>query len=404
MKKKPKSQKIIITLRHKFTVASIFAALATLIVFTIDAYHLLPKAPDQFIYDWKVSLLSTRIKEQRKDISLIYVDDKSLSGYFYNSPIDRGLLAELVRAVDAAKPKVIGLDIIFDRFSEPDRDDALISALGNATAPIVMIATDKEERGVSDEGLAWQADFLTRANKIVSSPFLDTEDTSFLLGDDVIRSMEPFDQTSAKHEPFAFALARYAGISNYPAARTIDWLLMSPDGAEPFQTFIIPAHRRVSGASDGEAVLPTFMKEFLKDKIVIIGANTNGLDRHRVPMTVATNAYMPGAHIQAQILAQIIDNRSVSKLPIWLEVVLIFAVAFSLFFIVVHYDGHHPKMLIEAALVTCVVAFGILMFWSARIIFPGSSLIMVWLLVGIFGEIGAKMIRRMVALRNSYGR
>jgi hypothetical protein len=61
----------------------------------MQAYDFVPEAPDRFIYDWKVSLLSTRIKAQRKDVALIYVDDKSLSDYFATTPVDR-VLAGLI--------------------------------------------------------------------------------------------------------------------------------------------------------------------------------------------------------------------------------------------------------------------------------------------------------------------
>jgi len=388
--------------KQKHISALAFAVLVTIFMFLISTYNWLPRAPDQFIYDWKVSLLSTRIKEQRKDISLIYIDDKSLTDYFARSPVDRGLLAELIKALDAAKPKVIGLDFIFDRPSEPDRDEALINAFRNVTTPIVMVATNEQERGISGDLLAWQASYLSRANTIRASPFLGTEDTKFSLGDDVIRSMEPFDQTSSVGKPFALALAQYAGVMSYPTSRIIDWLLPSAEGKEPFQIFVVPPHKRVSGTSDGETVLPTFMRAFLKDKLVIIGTNMIGVDRHRVPMTVATNSDVPGAYIQAQILAQIIDHRDIRKLPLVSEIVLVFLTSFFSFWVIMgHYKNDDlPKALSEATILAIIFLGGTLMFWRERIILPSGSLFMVWSLGAFSGKYSGKIAEYLTQRRN----
>jgi adenylate cyclase len=402
-----------ITTKRKLGVAAVIASLITAAVCLMEALDLLPEAPDRFAYDWKVSLFSTKTKEQRTDISLVYIDENSLSDYFYKTPVDRGLLAELIRAVDAAHPKVIGLDFIFDHPSEPERDEALLNAIRGARAPIVMVATDVEERGISSKVLSWQKSYLSRTNRQTASPFLGTEDTSFRLGDDVIRSMEPFYPGSRL--PFAVALAHYKGVDykdvdSYRRSRIIDWLLPSPEGKEAFQTFVVPPHKRVTGKLDGEAVLPAFMKPFLKEKIVIIESNMIGVDRHRVPMTIATNADAPGGYIHAQILAQIIDHREVRELPSLFEVPLIFITALLLLVIMEHYGEDHPEILFESILVGLIIIGGVVTFWATgqtgsgpvtrytpRINFPSSSVLTTWFLVAILGKYTSRIAWRLVA-------
>lgn len=371
--------------------AAIISAIVTALVIWLEAHHHLPKAPDKSFYDWKVSIFSIKIKEQRKDITLIYIDDKSLSDYEYKLPVDRGLLAELIRAVDSAKPKAIGLDFIFDRPSEPTRDEFLISAIQGSSSPIVLAETDANERGMKQEFLAWQETFLSRANKTRSSPFLATEDTGFSLGDDIVRSMEPFDGLRSDKKPFSLALAELSGRSEYPSSRLIDWLLPSEDGKEPFQTFVVPAHKKVSGASGGTDVLPDFMRTYLRDKIVIIGGNQMGIDRHRTPLTVSTNADVAGAHIHAQILAQLLDRRTVSQLPFLGVVMLIFLTSFVLFVAMERYGKNHPEILIEAILLAVIFSASIALYWSNRITVPSSALLMVWFLIAFFGKYVAKI-------------
>jgi CHASE2 domain-containing sensor protein len=163
---------------------------------------------------------------------------------------------------------------------------------------------------------------------------------------------------------------------------------------EPFQTFIVPPHKKVSGASNGEAVLPAFMQRFLKDRIVIIGANIIGVDRHRVPMTVATNSDVPGAYIHAQILAQIIDGREVRELPGLFVIPLIFFASFFLVLIVEGY-GADQSRIFEFCLLAGIFAAGTLFFWFARINFPSSILLLAWLLVAFFGKYGIKITGRL---------
>ena len=75
----------------------------------------LPHGPEHWSADLRTKYLSTRPQTQHKRIALVYVTEKTLESHAYTSPTDRQLLADLVRAVDAAKPAVIGFDFIIDR-------------------------------------------------------------------------------------------------------------------------------------------------------------------------------------------------------------------------------------------------------------------------------------------------
>jgi hypothetical protein len=72
------------------------------------------------------------------------------------------------------------IDIIFDRPTEPDRDDALLQTIQQVKAPLVLIGTDKSESGVFREALEWQSTFLNKANKIVATPLLQQPHGAFL--------------------------------------------------------------------------------------------------------------------------------------------------------------------------------------------------------------------------------
>jgi CHASE2 domain-containing sensor protein len=372
----------------KFNVlgAVVLALCVTAVVTALERLHLLPHEPDKFIYDWKVSLLSKTIAAQRRDIAIIYIDDASLSRYPYKSPIDRALLAAVIRAVDRTKPKAIGVDIIFDRPTEQDRDDALLDALHQAHSPIVLIRTDAKESGVRRRALEWQEHFLKSADKIVANPFLGAEDSSLSLSDYVIRDMAAFDERDDRYPPFALALARIAGDRQYPANQLIDWLLPPADGREVFLTFVAPALDKVSAADDGDELVPPFMQKALSDRIVIIAGDVAGVDWYRVPMTVSNNLEAPGGYIHAQILAQLLDGRQIKDLPEALTTAIVFLTTFLLYFAIETLGERHPEIIIEFVVIGLAMLFGVLLFWLFRLNFPSSQLAMVWLLAALSGK------------------
>ena len=96
---------------------------------------------DQYVGDWRIALGSPQAEDQRPDIAIVLVTEDTLLDYQSRSPIDRNLLAELVRAVDAARPRAIALDFIFDRANTSD--SALIAAVRGATSPIILGTIDE---------------------------------------------------------------------------------------------------------------------------------------------------------------------------------------------------------------------------------------------------------------------
>jgi CHASE2 domain-containing sensor protein len=107
----------------------IWIALAISIFATIaDYYGLLPEAPDKAFSDFVAARFSTVISKQRSDVQLVLVDEKTLSGSQYLVPTDRALLASILKSIDKCAPRVIAVDFIFDRPTEPEKDRALLGS------------------------------------------------------------------------------------------------------------------------------------------------------------------------------------------------------------------------------------------------------------------------------------
>lgn len=389
--------------KGQMAAAAILAVFVTSIVMLADKYHVLPEAPDKFVYDWRTSLFSTHIASQRRDITIVYIDEATLADYPYKSPIDRALLASLVKAIDRAKPKAIGIDIIFDRPTEPERDDVLLRTLQHVQAPLVLIGTDESESGVLREALEWQSTFLGKANAIVAAPFFGAEELALSLEDDVVRTMEPLETPSSPRKPFALALAERAGKYQYPSSLLIDWLLPSSDGREVFQTFNVPANSRVSADADADVVFPGIMRAALANRIVIVAGNLAGSDWHRIPMTVMNNLEVSGAYIHAQILAQILDRRHITDVPRIFTTIVVFIFAFCLYLGIELITEKHPEILFEALIIGSAIVLGTLMFWAFRINFPSADLLMVWFLVAFFGKYTNTLLRHLQSWARNLG-
>jgi len=299
--------------RTKLVGAILFSILAGLALAAASRAHLLPAAPDKFTYDWRTYFLTERAERPRDDIAIILINEQSLTGYDYLSPIDRGLIAELVKLADAAAPKAIGLDLIIDRPTEPAKDGALADAIRLAKAPVILGAADS--RAGEDPGaLAYQEAFIASTKRPAGHIFFGAQQNRLTLGDQAVRFMLPPSSEPPFRPAFARLLADIDGKKPEPKSDYIFWVRPpASGGAELFPTFTVPPHR---GDAKGSA-LPESWRAALKGKIVLIGGAFSDRDRHLTPLTVAAPAPIHGVEVHAQILAQLRDGRSIYEMPLW---------------------------------------------------------------------------------------
>ena len=116
--------------------------------------------------DWRTAVLSDRGPAEHERLAVILISDDTLEPYPYLSPIDRGLLANLVRAVDAAGARAVGIDIFFAKETEKSKDEQLLDAFQQAKSKIVIAALDKRGR-LKPKQIRFQAEFLSRAARSV---------------------------------------------------------------------------------------------------------------------------------------------------------------------------------------------------------------------------------------------
>lgn len=369
--------------------------LATLLV-VASRLEWLPEAPDRFTYDWRTALLAERADQPRDDIVIVLIDESSLAGYPYLSPIDRGLTAELVRAIDAAGPKAIGLDLIIDRPTEPHKDASFAEAVRSAKAPVILGAID-ERGGPTPQERAYQERFIAQARRLAGHIYLATEKNLLTLGDQAVRFMAPSSPEPPHRPAFARLLAEVDGKKPEPESNLIYWRLPpAQGGADLFPTFTVPAHRDEAGNRTGP-VLPESWRGALAGKIVLVGGGFSDRDRHLTPLTVASGERVSGIKIHAQILAQLRDGRSLYVMPWGAEMLIVALVAGLGFFAAQRWTLSGDGWRASAAAFAVMVALGLFLFWAFRLILPSATLFLAWplgLLAGNRAEWAANRFRR----------
>ncbi len=371
-------------------VGALWAAIVAYCLVTISRADYLPEGPDEWTYDWRTLFFSETADTPRKDIAIVVIDEQSMADYDYVSPVDRGLAATLVRALDAAQPKAIGLDFIYDRKSEEAKTQDLIEAIRDANAPLVFGAIDLRVKGFRKENLDYQEDFIARTGRDAGHVFFARELEKLKVGDQVVRYMGERSPTPLNRKSFAQLLAENAsGAIKEPASPYISWLL-PPPGSDLFPLFRVPRHQPGSGP---DVILPPSWRSALKDRIVLVGGDFIDRDKHLTPMSVLDGAKIPGVMVQAQILAQLLDGRSLRTFPYYYEMAVLGMVCFLGFLFSRQWQIKRYDLLLYIAGIGALVTFGIILFTVFNVIAPSTTLFFAWTFGVSGGHYAPKLLR-----------
>ncbi|PPD30137.1 MAG: hypothetical protein CTY20_04345 [Hyphomicrobium sp.] len=297
------------------------------------------EAPDRYFYDLRHVWLAKAPPTARPEIAIVAVTDRSIASYPAMQPIDRGLLARLVTELQSAGARAIGLDLRFDRATEPAKDEALAAAIRGAGGRVVIGAIDARS-GAPAEGLAFQREFLARAGNPRSGHlYFDRKKQGFGQPDLAVRFIAR--RTTSETElqtSFGEALLEAAGIAASDVGQTvvakngevgphIAWLApKAADGSDTFTRIEVPPAGSGSGAA--EPIIPKSLQPALANRIVIVGGAFQDFDRHLTPFSAWDGARMTAAEVHAHITAQLMDGRRLTGLDWRQELILLAAIAF----------------------------------------------------------------------------
>jgi class 3 adenylate cyclase/CHASE2 domain-containing sensor protein len=287
-------------------------------------------------------------REQHSDIVVLTIDEETIAQFPFRSPINRRLIADLVRTLAERKVRALGIDLIFDQPTNVDDDRALQAALDAFGAPTI-IAIGDTINGLTPRQLAFQEEFLKGRTVGLAG---------MLMTAGVVRHVYPGAEGSGGLQPsFAAALAQAAGVVPPTTAQRLYYRLPK-DGTPAIRNF--PARH-----------LQTLPSAWFTDKIVLLGADLPNQDTFRTPLSVAqSGAAMAGVFIHAQALAQLIDGVEFPAPPIAIEVsILILAVTLGVALPFVPMRAYW-KAAIALALLTAYWSAGFVYFTAGGALLP----------------------------------
>jgi adenylate cyclase len=235
-------------------------------------------------------------------VVIIGITEDTLGRLPYRSPLDRGVLARLVGTLGRQQVRAIGLDVILDQPTEPEKDRALEQAIDAAPVPVVLAAISPDTAMLPD-----RRRFLDDVLRQRRSGYSNLARESL---DSTVRTHIP--RNRAGELSFAAALAEAAGVAPPDHPFRIDWRRAAA-GASPFPVY--PMH-----------LVPALPAGWLRGKVVLVGSLVPGEDEHRTPISIfARPTY--GVEIHAQALSQMLDGRAAAALEPWLLRALVAAAA-----------------------------------------------------------------------------
>jgi len=239
-------------------------------------------------------------------IVIVTITEDTLAEFPYRSPIDRGFLADLLLSLDAARPASIGLDILLDSPSEPDKDRRLEQTLARVSAPLVLADVT--------------GDFLTKAQADYLHAMLDgrVSGSVKLQRDDADGIVRHLPRSAAERPLFTEAMAGRR-FPHTPFDSRILYQAAPADADGAFPKY--PAH--------AVAVLPA---AWFAARHVLIGVDLPGVDRHPTPLTALRGAAagsMAGIEVHAHVLAQLLSGRDL-PVPTFPQAVVLLVVAAAL--------------------------------------------------------------------------
>jgi adenylate cyclase len=257
---------------------------------------------ERALYDLRVIVAAPKVDQDPRVAMVVFTDD-TLRRVEKRSPLDRKTLSDALRAIDAMKPKAIGIDILID---QPQAEDAELLATFKAMKTPTYLAyannaTNPEQIEV------WQEEFLTKFQREAGTSGA-VRSTSIRLRtdpDNVIRRWPAHPE--GLPDLFSTALAPIRPeFKEY--SRTIAWRLPKSEEYPVFSKLPIDLF-----ASE----LAPAMQSQIEGRYVLIGGDILDLDDYETPMYRGNGQMMKGLEVHAHMLAQLLDGRMPRNVPGW---------------------------------------------------------------------------------------
>jgi signal transduction histidine kinase len=281
-------------------------------------------------------------------VALVLIDDGALARYG-RWPWQRRLLAELIRSVSKEQPAAVGIDILLSEPEDLENDSELERAIHDA--PNVVLAS--KISGSPQNGL-WvdPIPLFLQASKGTGHVQAITD------SDGLCRSI-PLQEPSLEGPRAAFAL-KLAGLLQPQLEELKPLSDSSGSGIARISTrpLLIDFRRQIAPGQENPSFITVSAADVLagksgarlRGKAVVIGFGGSELsDRLFTP--VSNQIPMPGAEINANVLDMLLTGRSLTRVPMPAQLVIIALVSSISLWLVVRYPGLRGLCAVSAILV-----------------------------------------------------
>ena len=252
---------------------------------------------ENHLTDVRVAMLSPP-RPQSQNIAVVLIDDDTLANYPYRSPLDRELIANLLTELEQSSVAGIGLNVLFDRPTEPAKDEVLYERLRSLKVPVVLSRVSTTA-GFSAEQIAFSKYFLKNLRTGLSLIYRDPVDNT------VRETLLRLVQGRRIQLGFSATIIDAMGLELPREERiTIDYRPGPDPDTPPFPIYTAQE-------------VPLLPAAALANRIVLIGSDLDATSRLRTPLSVLGRGFsrdLPGVVIEAHILSQLLEGRSV-KVP-----------------------------------------------------------------------------------------
>jgi adenylate cyclase len=329
--------------------------------------------------DWRTAILADRVRDRYPRVVVVLFDSATFNGSIV-SPIPRDTHAQVLRALDAMSPSVIGLDFFFVSSQGPERDGAMLRALHEIKSPIVLGAVDAHTDEFDAGQQAYQSDFLARAGREAGYLSLKYDPANIVRKTFEPVPGSPFPESFARRVALA-AHAKLEGPGASSESTRIAWLLGPGFNTQPFLK--VSAKEFLPG---GDAARRAELARAIKGNIVLTGVGMQNADLHGTALTVWADEPMLGVMVHAHIIAQLLDGRYFYELlgaAKWLLLAAIGATGALLGWLL---RGKRESLLNLTVATVFLVAVDAACYYFLRTVLPITLALYVWFIGVVFGQ------------------